>query len=52
MQLVKSGVAKPALRVDGIYSLLLVAKIAAVDVGSGGSPLSSIFSFDKESCIT
>jgi hypothetical protein len=35
--LVKSGATKPAQRIDGIYALLLVAKIAAVDVGSGGS---------------
>ncbi len=37
VQLVKSGATKPAQRIDGIYALLLVAKIAAVDVGSGGS---------------
>jgi hypothetical protein len=34
VQLVKSGATKPAQRIDGIYALLLVAKIAAVDVGS------------------
>ncbi len=37
VQLVKSGATKPAQRIDGIYALLLVAKIAAVDIGSGGS---------------
>ncbi|CAI5465590.1 unnamed protein product [Closterium sp. Yama58-4] len=32
--LVKSGVAKPTMRLDGVYALLLAASIAALDLGS------------------
>jgi len=32
VQLIKTGAAKPALRVDAIYSFLLVSKIAAVHI--------------------
>lgn len=30
LQIVKSGASKPAQRVEGIYALLLVVKIAAI----------------------
>ncbi|CAI7810608.1 unnamed protein product [Closterium sp. NIES-54] len=32
--LVKSGVAKPTMRLDGVYALLLAASVAALDLGS------------------
>lgn len=32
VQLIKTGTSKPALRVDAIYSCLLVSKIAAVHI--------------------
>lgn len=35
MQLVKTGFTKAVQRLDGIYALLLVAKIAAVDIKAG-----------------
>lgn len=35
VQLVKTGFTKAAQRLDGIYALLLVAKIAAVDIKAG-----------------
>lgn len=35
LQLVKTSVSKPAQRVDGIYSLLLLAILTAVDVKAG-----------------
>lgn len=35
IQLVKTGFTKAAQRLDGIYALLCVAKIAAVDVKAG-----------------
>lgn len=35
IQLVKTGFTKAAQRLDGIYALLLVVKIAAVDIKAG-----------------
>lgn len=35
VQLVKTGFTKAVQRLDGIYALLLVAKIAAVDIKAG-----------------
>lgn len=35
VQLVKTGFTKTTQRLDGIYALLLVAKIAAVDIKAG-----------------
>jgi hypothetical protein len=35
IQLVKTGFTKVAQRLDGIYALLLVGKIAAVDIKAG-----------------
>lgn len=35
IQLVKTGFTKAVQRLDGIYALLLVAKIAAVDIKAG-----------------
>lgn len=35
LQLVKTGYTKPVQRLDGIYSLLIVAKIAAADIKAG-----------------
>ncbi|GJP65751.1 hypothetical protein CLOP_g22614, partial [Closterium sp. NIES-67] len=32
--LVKSGVSKPTMRLDGVYALLLAASVAALDLGS------------------
>lgn len=35
VQLVKTGFTKAVQRLDGIYALLLVGKIAAVDIKAG-----------------
>jgi hypothetical protein len=35
LQLVKTSTAKPAQRIDGIYSLLLLSILAAIDVKAG-----------------
>lgn len=35
IQLVKSGFTKPVQRLDGVYALLLVGKIAAIDIKAG-----------------
>lgn len=35
VQLVKTGYTKAVQRLDGMYALLLVAKIAAVDIKAG-----------------
>lgn len=35
VQLVKTGFTKAVQRLDGMYALLLVAKIAAVDIKAG-----------------
>lgn len=35
VQLVKSGFTKAVQRLDGIYALLLVGKVAAVDIKAG-----------------
>lgn len=50
IQLVKTGFTKAVQRLDGIYALLIVSKIAACDIkaGSGAYVSNSSFSVDTE----
>lgn len=53
VQFIKSGSTKPALRVDAIYSFLLVSKIAAVhSKASRCLPHRSVSFFAFQPCMT
>jgi hypothetical protein len=45
VQLIKTGATKPALRVDAIYSFLLVSKIAAIHIKASESHMSERYFF-------
>ncbi|KAG5056227.1 hypothetical protein JHK85_008737 [Glycine max] len=51
MQLVKTGFTKAVQRLDGIYALLLVAKIAAVDIKADALQASKLSIEDNMTCV-